>query len=71
MNSNNRILPGDRISALGCTYTVGTILYQEYYGDLSDAGGTAWWGYDVEFKDDAGRYHHWKQNEDGGTVIRK
>lgn len=58
----NQIHVGDSISALGYTFKVEKILNQE------------WWdryGYDVEFLDDRGNYHHWKQGEDGGEVIRQ
>lgn len=53
-----RIVPGDVISAMGLSFTVWSILYQD------QCGGT----YDVEFIDDQDRYHHWKQDQDGGTV---
>lgn len=77
MNSDRKILPGDRITVHGpfswadSTYTVGTILYQDWYGDRVQAGASDCWGYDIEFKDDNGRYHHWKQNQDHGIVERK
>ena len=54
------VIPGDQISALGHTFTVWSILYQDRIDDI----------YDVEFIDDQDRYHHWKQAEDGGQVIR-
>jgi len=71
MNNSTMIQPGDVITALGHSYTVSVVLFQDWYGDRSDANGTAWWGYDIEFKDTNGNYHHWKQNEDGGDVVRK
>lgn len=55
------IYPGDSISALGYTFDVWTILYQDSLAGL----------YDVEFLDSTGRYHHWKENQDGGHVIRE
>lgn len=70
MNYEKRVRPGDMISAMGCTFTVGKILYQDYNGDRDQAGGGDCWGYDVEFLDDRGGYHHWKQNQDHGDVIR-
>ena len=71
LDDTNRINPGDRISAFGYTFTVATILYQDYYGPREDAApGSDWWGYDIEFKDPDGRYHHWKQNQDFGKLIR-
>lgn len=65
-----RIEVGDAISAMGYTFTVGKILHQVYNGDLAHSGGSDCWGYDVEFMDDNGGYHHWKQNQDGGEVVR-
>ena len=53
---------GDSITAQGYTFKVSKILYQDFWDRF---------GYDVEFLDDKGRYHHWKQSEDGGTVIRQ
>ena len=70
LNDTNRIRPGDRIRALGYTFTVAKILTQDYYGDRENAGSSDCWGYDIEFKDPDGRYHHWKQNEDNGVLIR-
>ena len=58
MKEHARIIPGDRISALGYTFTVWIILYQDCYDGI----------YDVEFLDDRNCYHHWKQQYDGGTV---
>ena len=60
MEDITRIHPGDQITALGLTFTVWSILYQDH------CGGT----YDVEFIDDQDRYHHWKECHDGGTVTR-
>lgn len=54
------VIPGDQISALGYTFTVWSILYQDRCDGI----------YDVEFIDDQDRYHHWKQAEDGGAVTR-
>ena len=51
---------GDNIAALGYCFKVAKILYQEYYNRD---------GFDCEFIDDKGNYHHWKQWEDGGKVI--
>lgn len=54
---------GDKIRALGQTIVIYRILYQEY----SDLPG---WGWDIEFLDPTGGYHHWKQSEDGGQLLR-
>lgn len=56
-----KICVGDLISALGNTYRVGHIIYQDCYDG----------NYDVEFLDDTGGYHHWKSLFDGGHVIKK
>ena len=62
MNINTeKVFPGDRITALGYTFTVWSILYQDHLCG----------SYDVEFIDDHDRYHHWKQECDGGNVIRE
>lgn len=58
--SNHIIEHGDRVTALGMTFTVDKILYQDC------CGGT----WDIEFIDPRGAYHHWKQNLDGGTAAR-
>lgn len=70
MNSDKRIRPGDMIRAMGYTFTVAKVIYQDYNGDRDQAGGGDCWGYDVEFMDTSGGYHHWKQNQDHGWVIR-
>ena len=53
---------GDSITALGYTFKVAKIICQDYWDRF---------GYDCEFLDDKGNYHHWKQWDDGGEVIRK
>lgn len=60
MDSSKKVFPGDKITAYGLEFTVWQILYQDCIC------GT----YDVEFIDDQARYHHWKQDQDGGHVIR-
>ena len=66
------IRSGDKITALGYTFTVDKILYQDYFGEQASAPrGSDWYGYDIEFLDDLGRYHHWKQNQDGGMLLRR
>lgn len=55
-----KISVGDKISALGYTFEVGQIIYQDYY-----AGN-----WDIEFLDTDGGYHHWKSEFDGGRVIK-
>ena len=52
---------GDAITALGHTYTVGKIIYQDCFDG----------NYDVEFLDASGGYHHWKSEFDGGYIIPK
>lgn len=53
---------GDSIRAKGQTITIKRILYQ----DCKRVGE-----YDVEFVDNHEKYHHWKQNQDGGILIQK
>ena len=50
---------GDAITALGHTYTVGKIIYQDCFDG----------NYDVEFLDPSGGYHHWKSEFDEGHII--
>ena len=57
----HRIIEGDKITAYGLTFTVKHILYQEFW--FKD-------GYDCEFIDPKGNYHHWKQWEDNGNLLR-
>lgn len=52
---------GDSITALGYTFEVAQIMYQEEY--------LGYW--DVEFLDPHGGYHHWKSVDDGGRIIKK
>lgn len=54
------IHPGDIITALGLSFPVWRILYQD----------CCLGHYDVEFIDTCGGYHHWKQVYDGGSVTR-
>lgn len=56
-----KICVGDSISALGCTFEVSEIIYQDCYKG----------NYDVEFLDTHGGYHHWKSEFDGGYVIKE
>lgn len=56
-----RVCTGDSITALGFTFEVGEIIYQDCYKG----------NYDVEFLDPRGDYHHWKSEFDGGHIIKK
>ena len=58
---NKTAKSGDKISAMGITITIGTILYQDY-----DHWDDCW---DIEFLDPSGKYHHWKQCFDGGKLV--
>jgi len=51
---------GDSITALGHTFEVAKIIYQDCYNG----------NYDVEFLDPRGGYHHWKSEFDGGHIIK-
>lgn len=71
MTGTRKIIPGDIIYALGHSYPVVDILYQDYYGDRSNCSPSSdCWGNDIEFIDADGLYHHWKQNQDGGGILR-
>lgn len=65
------IMEGDKINALGFEFTVKNILFQDYYGKKENVPENSdCFGFDVEFTDTKGIYHHWKQNQDGGNVKR-
>lgn len=53
---------GDRIycSLYNLGFTIETVLYQSYFEGL---------GYDIEFLDDYGNYHHWCEAEDQGRIL--
>ena len=54
-----RVCVGDSITALGHTFEVAKIIYQDCYQG----------NYDVEFLDPRDGYHHWKSEFDGGHII--
>lgn len=54
-----RVCVGDSITALGHTFEVAKIIYQDCFNG----------NYDVEFLDPRGGYHHWKSEFDGGRII--
>ena len=54
-----KVCVGDSITALGHTFEVAQIIYQDCYSG----------NYDVEFLDPRGGYHHWKSEFDGGHII--
>ena len=56
-----RVCTGDSITALGYTFEVAEIIYQDCFKG----------NYDVEFLDPRGGYHHWKSEFDGGHIIKK
>ena len=56
-----RVCTGDSITALGYTFEVAEIIYQDCFKGY----------YDVEFLDPRGGYHHWKSEFDGGHIIKK
>ena len=55
-----RVCVGDIITALGHTFEVAQVIYQDCYKG----------NYDVEFLDPNGGYHHWKSEFDGGHIIK-
>lgn len=50
---------GSIVTALGHSYKIARILYSECWERD---------GYDIEFLDPYGGYHHWKQWDDGGYL---
>ena len=72
MNTNTRktLQHGDKVTALGLSFSIDRILYQDFFGSVPPAPGSDFWGFDCEFIDTKGNYHHWKQNEDNGTAYR-
>lgn len=63
VNSKNYadIEKGSIVTAYGRSYMVERVLYSEYWPRE---------GYDIEFLDPRGGYHHWKQWYDGGSIVR-
>lgn len=55
----SKVCVGDKITALGYTFEVAKIIYQDCFNG----------NYDVEFLDPRGGYHHWKSEFDGGHII--
>lgn len=53
---------GDSVHRRGRIYTIEKILSQSYWEG---------YGWDLEFVDTNSCYHHWKQYDDGGDLIRK
>jgi hypothetical protein len=56
----SKVCVGDSITALGHTFEVAKIIYQDCFDG----------NYDVEFLDPRGGYHHWKSEFDGGHIIK-
>lgn len=56
-------LLGARVTALGMTFEIAEVIGNfEWYSD---------WGFNIEFLDPKGNYHHWKQWDDGGEIKLK
>ena len=71
MERNTKTLQhGDKVTALGFSFTIDKILYQDFYGEVPPSPCSDWWGFDCEFTDTKGNYHHWKQNQDKGNAFR-
>lgn len=68
-----KVVVGDRIRAVGHTFDVAKILYQDTWMGYDDRDGADRSEkspmYDVEFLDRFGGYHHWKSNLDGGKIL--
>jgi hypothetical protein len=56
----SKVCVGDKITALGYTFEVAKIIYQDCFNC----------NYDVAFPDPRGGYHHWKSEFDGGHIIK-
>lgn len=54
--------PGDTIKLDNVTWVIERILHQEYWSRF---------GFDIEFIDTRGKYHHWKEYSDNGEFIPK
>lgn len=52
---------GDKVECMGMVVEIGKILYQDFWPP---------YGWDIEFLDTRGWYHHWKQWDDGGRLIQ-
>lgn len=61
---------GDKVTALGLSFTIDRVLSQDYFGDAPPSPYSDFWGFDCEFIDTKGQYHHWKQNQDSGAAYR-
>ena len=53
---------GDKIRWRGSEWTIKKIYGQDYWEG---------YGWRIEFEDTHGGYHHWKQEMDGGELIRE
>ena len=51
----------DRISCMGEIVKISKIIRQDYWEG---------YGFDIEFLDARGKYRHWKQELDGGKLLR-
>lgn len=58
-NYTGKELVGAEITALGYTFKIAKVIYAEHWDRF---------GYDIEFLDPRGGYHHWKQWDDGGEI---
>jgi hypothetical protein len=52
---------GDLVLVHKTEVQIDQIIFQEFYDDC---------GYIIEFVDTEGKYHHWKQELDGGCLIK-
>lgn len=50
---------------------VKTIISQDFWGERNEENPGRDWGYYLEFLDGNGNYHYWKQQHDGGRLVKK
>lgn len=61
MNNFEEVKTGDKVQCKGTTIIINEILDQDFYRN----------NWSIEFKDLNGAYYFWKQQFDGGKLIRQ
>ena len=59
--STKTLQHGDKVTTLGYSFVIDMVLYQDFFDE---------YGFDCEFIDTKGNYHHWKQEQDNGNAYR-